>query len=564
MPHSSTTSTAGFATEPYYPRSRCADSALHGFVPGDEARTWRLDFHFPRGILPLSHDLVADGMVTASAEAARTLPLPSSAGLECRVAGTHVYTGARPLDPGEAAARAESAAAVAAVFPEQFPRFWAQRAQEIQRRLGPLEHAGLRDVAPGTVAAYYRRAVEAHRYAWQVHFEVMYRLLLVYDRFIGVCAESGVSRAAALEALRGDDTKILATARGLVGLAERAQEAGLADVFERHRGQELYGALRNNGAAADWLTDLDAFLETYGHRCEGVIDVSWPSWREDPGRPLDLIRALLRNGHDRVAHTAAERPSSTSGEDITAGLGPVAARTVRAALAEARRANFMWWNEEHNFYIDLRAHLPVRRAGLAAGAAFLDRAEDGLLLFGEELLALCEGRLDAGELSGPVAERRAYHSRWQRRRRELPTVIGTPSADDPIIREIFGLGDVEAPLTTSSATNLMITGLGASAGVARGRARVLRSPDDITGLRQGDVLVCEATTPNWTPAFPLLAACVCDSGGALTHAAIISREYGLPCVVATGNATRLVRDGDRVEVDGGRGLVTVLSREAAV
>jgi pyruvate,water dikinase len=79
-------------------------------------------------------------------------------------------------------------------------------------------------------------------------------------------------------------------------------------------------------------------------------------------------------------------------------------------------------------------------------------------------------------------------------------------------------------------------------------------------LAPGDVLVCEATSPSWTPVFPRLAACLCDSGGPLTHAAIVCREYGVPCVCALGVAMQTLQDGDLVEVDGRAGTVTVLRR----
>jgi pyruvate,water dikinase len=94
--------------------------------------------------------------------------------------------------------------------------------------------------------------------------------------------------------------------------------------------------------------------------------------------------------------------------------------------------------------------------------------------------------------------------------------------------------------------------------VARGRARVLHSAGELHRIQPGEVLVCEATSPNWTPAFAKIAACVCDGGGTLTHASIISREYRIPCVVGAGVATTVIRDGDEVEVDGTKGTVTVL------
>ena len=79
-------------------------------------------------------------------------------------------------------------------------------------------------------------------------------------------------------------------------------------------------------------------------------------------------------------------------------------------------------------------------------------------------------------------------------------------------------------------------------------------------LEDGEILVSEATSPNWTPAFAIIGACVCDGGGSLTHAATVSREYGIPCVVGTSVATLRIKSGDLLEVDGTKGIVRILER----
>ena len=91
-----------------------------------------------------------------------------------------------------------------------------------------------------------------------------------------------------------------------------------------------------------------------------------------------------------------------------------------------------------------------------------------------------------------------------------------------------------------------------------GTARVVRSVEEIGRLQQGDILVCQVTNPTWAPIFQKIAGAVSDIGGSMSHAAIVAREYSLPAVVGTGNATSRIRDGQRIRIDGGRGLVTLL------
>ena len=103
-----------------------------------------------------------------------------------------------------------------------------------------------------------------------------------------------------------------------------------------------------------------------------------------------------------------------------------------------------------------------------------------------------------------------------------------------------------------------IKGIGASNGQVKGRVCIVRSPKEFYKLERGDILVCKYTDPEWTPLFALAAGVVVDTGGTLSHAAIVAREYGIPAVLATGDATSKLHDGDTVMVNAGEGTVTLL------
>lgn len=104
-----------------------------------------------------------------------------------------------------------------------------------------------------------------------------------------------------------------------------------------------------------------------------------------------------------------------------------------------------------------------------------------------------------------------------------------------------------------------LVGLPVCGGRYEGPARVIRGEPDFERLRAGDVLVCTITTPSWSPLFALAGAVVTDAGSLLSHTAIVAREHGIPTVVATGSATRTLRDGQRVRVDGSAGVVLPLA-----
>jgi pyruvate,water dikinase len=138
----------------------------------------------------------------------------------------------------------------------------------------------------------------------------------------------------------------------------------------------------------------------------------------------------------------------------------------------------------------------------------------------------------------------------------VPDVI-----DDPAIVMLWGI--TRESLDTwlragTEAASSEIRGFAASSGVVEGTARVVKSVEEIGRLGTGDILVCQITNPTWAPIFQKIAGAVSDIGGSMSHAAIVAREFGLPAVVGTGTATSRIRDGQRVRVDGGRGIVTLL------
>ncbi len=161
-----------------------------------------------------------------------------------------------------------------------------------------------------------------------------------------------------------------------------------------------------------------------------------------------------------------------------------------------------------------------------------------------------------------VAERRAAIAAWTKN--ETPPALGpVPDViDDPAIVMLWGItrDNLNAWLSadTGGVPSNEIRGFAASSGVVEGPARIVKSVDEISRLRQGDILVCQITNPTWAPIFQTIVAAVSDIGGSMSHAAIVAREYGLPAVVGTGNATARIKDGQWIRVDGGRGIVTIL------
>jgi pyruvate,water dikinase len=192
----------------------------------------------------------------------------------------------------------------------------------------------------------------------------------------------------------------------------------------------------------------------------------------------------------------------------------------------------------------------VYRLGTGAVASgAVDREEDAFFLSHTELVGAATGSTREA-LQARVGERRDY---WERCRRLAPPLaLGTMPK---LLKRM--LGSLEVVRTERAAPDGALRGDPASPGRASGRVRVIRGPSDFDKFQQDEVLVAQLTAPAWTPLFARAAAVVTDGGSLAAHASLVAREYGIPAVVATGNATSLLSDGQLVMVDGSAGLVEI-------
>ena len=218
-------------------------------------------------------------------------------------------------------------------------------------------------------------------------------------------------------------------------------------------------------------------------------------------------------------------------------------------------------SEDHGFWIDFNSTARVRKVFVELGRRF---AEAGVVEEPGDVfhLTLAEIRETGEKL--PNVDRRYLVSRRKAEMERFgmiqpPPALGTPPPgpppDNPVNRamgKFFG-GPPQPPGEAG-----VLRGNPGSPGVVRGRARVLRSlPEGNDGLEEGDILVAETTAPPWTPLFATAAAVVTDTGGILSHCAVVAREYRIPAVVGAAMATATISDGQTVEVDGDKGVIRI-------
>jgi phosphohistidine swiveling domain-containing protein len=548
------------------------------FSLADNERYWLRDsLHFSEGMVPASIATLDDAQTWGAQLGAEIVGVPPTRGSVNRLAGTHVYIGTIDVDTQwQVQARAARFGQYVSPILADFGSYWAMRAGELTAAYEHFDNLDLSGMPPAELWTVLKDAYAFHRRAWFIHFEVMYVLTANYLAFYALAEEIGLSGSQVSSFLAGQQTFYSRTDEELWRLAGRARELGVDSALLHGSPADMrtrIGALPHGAA---WLAEFDAFLATYGQRLEETCRIDTPSWIEDPSPALYSIGAFLSKpaGFDfQAARAAAVTERDLRIEEARRSINGADLARFNEALASNQAANFAWWNEEHNYLIDRRAAIPVRRATLELGARLASSGEisdpsDLFFLFKPELFSVMEsaGGTSWASLAAMIPDRRAYFEYWRERGPSLPTMLGTipDTVPDPIMIEVFGLSGhfLETlrgggPAATREAVE--IRGFPAARGVAEGIARVITTVGDLHTVLPGEILVCGGTTTEWTPAFGIITACVCDTGGSLTHAAIVSREYGIPCVVGTAVATQTIKTGDRIRVDGRAGTVQVLA-----
>jgi pyruvate,water dikinase len=330
-----------------------------------------------------------------------------------------------------------------------------------------------------------------------------------------------------------------------------ADDSDPASLLQRLR------ALRGESGAA-----VAGYLDLVGHRLVDGFDIAEPTALEMPDALLRSMRAFL-SGEEQAASDIAARTA-----DIRAKVPAEHQAQFDELLAEARH-NYRL-RDERGVYSDIWASGLMRRAALAAGRRVAARgriasAQHMLDAGLDEMCALVDG--SGGPAADDLAHRAAYRATYTAK--DVPPTLGPPVPPPPDLSALppsvgrlmrataIALGHVFGSSDAQNEEQLLY-GLAASKGVYEGTARRVSSPAEFGRINQGDVLVTESTTEAFNILLPLLGGIVTDNGGLLSHAAIVAREYGIPGVVGTREATERIRDGMRVRVDGDAGEVTIL------
>jgi len=432
------------------------------------------------------------------------------------------------------------------------------RSIEAHIRAIPVETLG-----PSELAAAWDEAWELTGRLWQLHFNVILGPYTILEELADLyeALVTGAAPGESLRLIQGVEHELFATEVGMEQLAESAaarpavrdllvEATGGAD--QAHRAVRIAEVAELEGGPA-FLDELEDFLDEHGHMGQPFDDMALASWAEDPAIVLGELGRRLAHPPEpaeaRRRRLAAD--ADALAESVRARLAGQPDRLAHfdSLLALSRAIGPL--TEVHNYWIDRLAQARIRAFSFRVGARLaaqgcFEAAADILYLHRDEIRELIEQPVD---VRARVAERQAEHER--QKTTPPPRQVGAPpkKSNEP--------DRFDGQRFTSEEADLLL-GTGASPGVVRGPARIALGPDDFGRIRSGDVIVCPSSNPSWVPVFTLAAGLVTNTGGILSHAAVVAREFGLPAVVGTGDATVRIRDGQLVEIDGTTGSVRLL------
>lgn len=291
--------------------------------------------------------------------------------------------------------------------------------------------------------------------------------------------------------------------------------------------------------------NLQVFLKEYGHRASASWEIFSPRWADAPELVVQMVASLLKTSQTlRPESLESQRMQARSQAELLlwTRLGPLRLlkrMALRHVLASTRA--YLVLRENQRFYFD-KLLLKIKRAAEGLGehwhkAGILEQPDDVVFLTLQELDDILSGSLKPARVQALVRERRQDLA--DARDYNPPAFL---EGDDTLV-----------PVTPEAGRTL--SGLGISPGRVTGTVRVLHSWQEMDKLQQGDILVARATDPSWTFLFMTAGGLITELGSLLSHGAVVAREYKLPAVVNIPDATRILQDGQKVTLDGFRGVV---------
>ena len=531
---------------------------------------WLDDLHCPQPISPMWFDI--GGWWLTCDYMYRRFGVPFGKEWVAKNIEGYVHSAVVPRDPKEEAELAPYYNMVMPVYADKFLGWWQRRyLPEIQRNFEYLDSFPIDSSSLPELMILLEDAIDIQERHFRLHwmlnlaqFQSSLTFESLFVRIVGEAHKGLVGRI-----LVSDEDRNWDSVRDLWKLKEVARAApAIRQAFEKESTDNVVKTLAGSPEGRDFLKKIDDYKMEYGNKSMWAHEYIYPTWRENPTPIVEAIRGYLTSDYDYEKDVRQLRQNRDAAIAAMWGLVPATVAqadrdALRSALDLALKMTPL--TPDHHFYMDQGTYARVRLVLMAVGRKLVEQsvlreADDVMFLTYHELRVISADPA-AFDVKSLVAERRTERQAAFGRRPRLwaGTITHWSLHEEPYKQGNWDWpGIYERSKEAARPAGGTLRGLGASAGVVEGTARVVDSPEQFDQVQKGELLICKMTSPAWVVLFTKIAGLVTDSGGALSHPAVVSREFGIPAVVGTRTATQTIKTGQRLRVDGAAGTVEVL------
>ena len=432
----------------------------------------------------------------------------------------------------------------------------------------------LEQMGNGELAAHLWDIWDFDRKVWEIHMLAMGVYISGFRAFRELASELiGLQHDDPLYAklVSGFDNSVFQLNKGLAQLARKALELKLENTFNKLPEEQVLAALEQSAAGGEWLDAFYDFIYVRGNgwRMQRMLEYNTPTWIEQPHLAIADIRRLIAVGGVHVPDMHRERMAREREEaerELLAKVPPGQQQWFEFLMRAAQA--YEYFCEDHDYWCEFRAPSLVRRAAMEAGrrlvrSGVLEDVDDVLMLLIEHLVSATVGHeRSAALLKAALKENREewlHNVNLPYPSDEVPLFLGDPSWLAVVTgADAFVNIPISPQVAKPEEVGATCVGSAGAPGVVEGTARVIRDHTQWDQLKPGEILVAPLTMAPWTPLFSTIKAVVTDTGGILHHAVVVSREYGIPCVAGAIDATKKIKTGDRIKVDGDNCTVCIL------
>jgi pyruvate,water dikinase len=532
---------------------------------------WLDDLHCPQPISPMWFDI--GGWWLTCDYMYRRFGVPFGKDWVAKTINGYVMSAVVPRTADEESSLWPYYNLVMPVYADKFLDWWKQRyLPEILRNFDYLDTFPTESASMAETMILLEDALDIQERHWRLHWMLnlaQFQASITFERtllaLIGQDHKPLVGRI-----LISDEDRNWDSVRVLWVLKEKVKTSrALRRAFDEN---ETAGGVMNSLASTDegqgLLKEIDAYKFEYGNKSMYAHEYLYSTWRENPTPIVEALRGYLLSDYDYEKDVRQLRENRNKAiAEMWALVPPDASEESRNQLKTALDLALKMTplTPDHHFYMDQGTYARVRLVLIAIGrklvaSGSLDEPDDVMYLKYEELRQLAA---NAPSIDGRhiVRNRRNEHDAALSKRPRLwaGTITQWSMYGEPYKQVLWDWpGIYERSKDTPQQASESLKGLGASAGVYEGLARVVESPEHFDDVKKGEVLVCKMTSPSWVVLFTKIGALVTDSGGALSHPAVVSREFGIPAVVGTRTGTQRIRTAQLVRINGAAGVVEIV------